>query len=205
MSTDAWSVDAVLHERVARMMRMRSLDAADWLGGALAVRDDMEGRTDFHFSTMGPDFCGNYEVIDEPCAIPLPLRITLAGADRLVHVREMPLHPDVTYANYPHDEEEFAGDDGDEHELWRRPILMVEGMGMPDVACAVLSGRRVRDVVETGLDALDGAVIAWAAVEPPEVAAKLLHGRRASQPTAASLVLRLEDMPRIAVAPRRAE
>lgn len=190
----------MLEERVARMMRIRSLDVADWLDEALRVMDDIDGRKDFHFSTMGPDYCGNYEVIDEPCAVRLPLRITMCGSTRTVHVREMPLHPDVTYANYPCEEHD---DEGDEHHLWLSPIVMAEGLFLPDTACASLAGRRVREVITTGLDALDDAVIAWGAVEAPAVAARVLHGRRASQPTATSLILRLEPMARTVVAPRQ--
>jgi hypothetical protein len=199
---ETWSMDAVLHARLATMLRMRDLEPADWMGDILRLEIGRRDETLTHASTMGPDHCGNYEVIDEPCAVRIPLRVTLDHPSRLVHVRELPFHPNVTYANYPHDEEEWLGDEGDEHDLWRRPIVMVEGLVIPDGACAALAGRKVGDIVDTGLVALDEAVIAWGAVEPPAIAAKVLHGRRASQPTPASLILRLEDVARIQVEAR---
>lgn len=197
-----WDMDAVLHARLSGMLRMVGLDPDDWLGDLMRLELPFDGRM-AHISTMGADYSGNYEVIDEPCAVRVPLRATLDHASRQVHVREMPFHPHVTYANYPQDEEEWDRDDGDRNDLWRRPIVMVEGLIIPDGACAALAGRRVGDVVDTGLPALDDAVIAWGAVEPPEIAATVVHGRRASQATGASLILRLTDMPRVQVEARR--
>lgn len=187
-----WSIDAVVHERLAGLTRTAGLTPANWIEAALANGEHEHHRAALHLSTMGSDQSRNFMPIDDPCDVDLDMRISADPADGVIHIREMPIGQGLSYTNYG-----WHGDGPDDDvTLWDRPVLLVVGTETPETVCAAMAGRRVGQVVRTGMADLDDAIIEWAAVEPQRRAAKLIHGRD-NPVTTPSLILRLRDVGRI--------
>jgi len=191
MSSDAWMMDAVLHARLERLLTPRGATVADWLGQLIATNAHASWSRDLHASTMGEDGNRNFQVVDEPCGLRMPFRVTLEDCTRIVHVRALPLGQGMTYMNYgPLDED----DQEDADRLWNRPVLACATLALPDTACAALAGRRVRNVAWTGNEILDDMTIDWAAVEDQRVLSRILSRGKYGSPaglTERPLVLRL--------------
>lgn len=191
-----WHVDPVLHERLSTRLAPLGLAPSDWLRGVLRTHEHENWTRDVHVSTMPMERSRGFTAIDDPCGLRLPLRITMEWSTGIVHVREMPIGPDVDYVAYGFDD---YGPDPDPHGLWDRPVVLVRGASLPDVGCAAMRGLRLGDVVDTGVPRIDDHRIEWASVEPSSTYFRLLHEATAADQPPVGLVLRLTPQSRIDV------
>ena len=190
-----WHVDAVLHDRLTRHLAPRGLAVGDWVADALHKGRHGPGA-DVDVSTMGMDQGRIFRTIDEPCGVRMPLRLTFERSTRIVHVREMPLGRGVTYVNYGPIEVDH---DVDENEMWDRPVVLSIGTALPDTACAALADRSCGEIVDTGIETLDRATVAWGRMEASGAYARLISDQSSGGLLPPSLLIRLARIPAVAV------